>query len=64
MDKAMTQKQRIRAFGLVVAATLFSIGMQAQVGDPGTLIQEKLVSSMKLTKTAADHSDIVTPGDM
>jgi hypothetical protein len=38
--------------------------MEAQVGDPATLIQEKLVAQMKLTKAAADHTDIVTAGDI
>jgi len=40
------------------------MGVKAQVGDPATLIQEKLVSQIKLTKTAADRSDIVTAGDV
>ena len=31
---------------------------------PGTMIQEKLVSQIKVTKAAADHSDIVTAGDV
>jgi hypothetical protein len=44
-------------------AVIFTMGMQAQ-GDPGTLAQEKLVSQIKLTKTAADRSDIVTAGDV
>lgn len=37
---------------------------QQRVGDPGTLIQEKLAGEIKLTQVAADHSDIVTPGDV
>jgi hypothetical protein len=49
---------------LVAATAIFAIGMKAQTGDPGTLIQEKLVSQIKLTKAAADHSDIVTAGDV
>jgi hypothetical protein len=44
-------------------AAIFTIGMEAQ-GDPGTLAQAKLVSQIKLTKTAADRSDIVTAGDV
>jgi hypothetical protein len=61
----MEAVRRLSAFGvaLIVAAT-FSIGMEAQVGDPATLIQEKLVTQIKLTKTAADRSDIVTAGDI
>lgn len=57
-------KKRIGAFGFVVMATIFSIGMEAQVGDPATLIQEKLVTQIKLTKATADRSDIVTAGDV
>jgi hypothetical protein len=52
------------AFGLVPLGAVFCLGLAAQVGDPGTLIQEKLVSQIKLTKAAADHSDIVTAGDV
>jgi hypothetical protein len=52
------------AFGLAALVAMLSLGMEAQVGDPATLIQEKLVSQMKLTKAAADHSDIVTAGDI
>ena len=60
----MAQVQRLAAFSFAAAAAIVSLGLQAQVGDPGTLIQEKLVSEIKLTKAAADHSDIVTPGDI
>jgi len=52
------------AFGLAALAAVFTVGMEAQAGDPATLIQEKLVSQIKLTKAAADHSDIVTAGDV
>ena len=57
---------RIRLFPafLVSAALVFSVEAAAQVGDPATLIQEKLASQIKLTKAAADHSDIVTAGDV
>jgi hypothetical protein len=60
----MAQVQRLTAFGIAAAAAMLSLGLQAQVGDPGTLIQEKLTADIKLTKAAADHSDIVTPGDI
>lgn len=53
-----------RAFGSAASAALLSAVLVAQVGDPGTLIQEKLASEIKLTKAAADHSDIVTAGDV
>jgi hypothetical protein len=62
--KVMTQMQRVSVFGFVIAATILGVVAQAQVGDPGTLVQEKLASQIKLTKTAADHSDIVTSGDV
>jgi len=60
----MTQVQKLCALGVAALTATFSIGMSAQVGDPGTLIQEKLVSQIKLTKATADHSDIVTAGDV
>jgi hypothetical protein len=62
----MTKIQRLSAVGFAFAATAFQVALiaQAPVGDPATLIQEKLVSQIKLTKTAADRSDIVTAGDI
>jgi hypothetical protein len=45
-------------------AAVFAIGIQAQAGDPATLIQAKLVSQVKVTKPTADHTDIVTAGDV
>lgn len=60
----MDQMRRFLAFGLVAAAAWLIPGTAAQVGDPATLIQEKLASQIKLTKAAADHSDIVTAGDI
>lgn len=60
----MAQVQRLCAFGFAVAAVILSSGLQAQPGDPATLIQEKLISQIKLTKTTADRSDIVTAGDV
>lgn len=61
----MAAVRRVSACGvaLLVAAT-FSIGMKAQVGDPATLIKEKLVSQIKLTKTNGANDDIVTAGDV
>ena len=56
--------QKLGAFGFAVMAAILSIGLEAQAGDPATLIQEKLVSQIKLTKTTADRSDIVTAGDV
>lgn len=60
----MTQLQKCTVAGLAVAVAVLIVPLAAQVGDPGTLIKEKLVSQVKLTKAAADHSDIVTAGDV
>jgi hypothetical protein len=50
--------------GLAALAVIFSIAAQAQAGDQGTRISDKLLSQIMLTKTTADHSDIVTAGDI
>ncbi|HEY6487923.1 MAG: hypothetical protein WCC26_04905 [Terracidiphilus sp.] len=55
---------RTAALAAILVVGPLSIQVEAQVGDPATLIQEKLVSQIKLTKAAADHSDVVTPGDI
>jgi hypothetical protein len=60
----MTQMRRLSAFSFVLIATSFAPAVRAQVGDPGTLVKEKLVSQIKLTKAAAAHDDIVTAGDV
>jgi hypothetical protein len=60
----MEQARWSRAVVLAAMAVIFGIGAAAQAGDPGTLAQEKLVSQIKLTKATADHSDIVTSGDV
>jgi hypothetical protein len=61
--------KRFRPFGLAATAAVLvlvlkSVGVEAQVGDPATLDQEKLVSQIKLTKPTADHTDVVTAGDV
>jgi hypothetical protein len=56
--------QKLGAFGLAAMAAVLTVGIQAQAGDPATLIQAKLVSQVKVTKPTADHSDIVTAGDV
>ncbi len=53
-----------RAIGFAAIAAALTSMAAAQVGDPATLVQEKLVSQIKVTKAAADHSDIVTAGDV
>jgi len=65
----MVAARRVSASGFalvlaILAAAIFSIGMKAQAGDPATLIQEKLVTEIKLTKTTGAHDDIVTAGDI
>jgi hypothetical protein len=60
----MAQMRRLGAFVLAAAAAMYCAGMAAQAGDPATLIQQKLVSQIKLTKATADHTDIVTAGDI
>jgi hypothetical protein len=60
----MTQARRVHAFVFALLTATFTLAAQAQVGDPGTLIKEKLVSQIKLTKAAAAHDDIVTAGDI
>ena len=57
----MVQVQRLGALGFAVMITIFSVGMEAQAGDPATLIQEKLVSQIKLTKPTADRSILSQP---
>jgi hypothetical protein len=59
----MAQMRRLSAFLFVLIATGAAATAHAQ-GDPGTLIKEKLVSQIKLTKAAAAHDDIVTAGDV
>ncbi|MGA7107615.1 MAG: hypothetical protein WBY75_07740 [Terracidiphilus sp.] len=68
-NRPMEEPQRFRLFGLAAVAAILVLGpqairLEAQVGDPATLDQEKLVAQIKLTKAAADHSDVVTPGDI
>ena len=60
----MAHARKLSAFIVAAMATILSIGMEGQTGDPATLIQEKLIAQIKLTKTAADRSDIVTAGDV
>jgi hypothetical protein len=60
----MVSVRKLGAIGFAAMAAFLSIGIDAQAGDPGTQIQEKLVSQIKLTKAASDHTDIVTAGDV
>jgi hypothetical protein len=60
----MVQVQRLCALGVLAMAVVSTTEMKAQAGDPATLIQEKLVSQIKITKSTADRSDIVTAGDV
>jgi hypothetical protein len=45
-------------------SAVFTTGAGAQAGDAATQIQAKLISQIKVTKTTADRSDIVTAGDV
>jgi hypothetical protein len=60
----MTHTQGIGVFGCAAVAALFSMGIGAQVGDPGTLIKEKLQAQIKVSKASAAHDDVVTAGDV
>jgi hypothetical protein len=60
----MTLLRRSIAIGLFLCADFICQSQAAQVGDPATLIKEKLGSEIKLTKITAAHDDIVTAGDV
>jgi hypothetical protein len=60
----MVQVKRLGALGFIVLAAIFTVGVEAQGGDPAALIQQKLVTQIKVTKSTADRSDIVTAGDV
>ena len=59
-----TQLLRLSALGLFVIVGIVGARMEAQAGDPATLIKEKLGSEIKLTKATDPHDDIVTAGDI
>jgi hypothetical protein len=61
---SMVRTHTLGVFGMAVAGAVIALGAQAQGGDPGAQIQAKLVSQIKLTKPTADHTDIVTAGDV
>jgi hypothetical protein len=48
---------------LFTALACSALTIQAQSGDPA-LIQQKLLSQFKLAKSTADHTDLVTAGDV
>ncbi|MGA2252385.1 hypothetical protein [Terracidiphilus sp.] len=60
----MTPLRSSIAIALFLTANLICQSQTAQVGDPATLIKEKLGSEIKLTKITAAHDDIVTAGDV
>ena len=60
----MKRMQWFRTLSLTAFAVTCSLELAGQAGDPATLIQEKLVSEIKVTKATADRSDIVTAGDV
>jgi hypothetical protein len=53
----MAQVQRLGALGFAVLAAFLSTGLAAQAGDPATLIQQKLISQINLTKATASSAD-------
>jgi hypothetical protein len=60
----MKQARLFRVVAFAAMTATLSLSSVAQNGDPGTMAQEKLVSQIKMTKAAADRSDIVTSGDV
>jgi hypothetical protein len=60
----MVKAQKLGAFVFAATAGVLALGALAQAGDPATQIQAKLVSDVKITKPTADHTDIVTAGDV
>jgi hypothetical protein len=60
----MAQIRGFRVLALSVTMGILGVSTQAQVGDPATLIKEKLVSQIKLTKASASYDDVVTAGDI
>jgi hypothetical protein len=59
----MTRARRFCASVVAISAALYCLDIAAQTGDPAQ-IQAKLASQIKLTKSTADRSDIVTAGDV
>jgi hypothetical protein len=59
----MAKAQSFFLSGLVVISWMSGLGMAAQSVDPAA-IQLKLNAQFKLTRTTADRTDIVTPGDV
>ena len=52
-----------QAFGCATISLVCAAGLWAQ-GDPATLAKEKIEAQFKLTKATADHTDVVTAGDI
>jgi hypothetical protein len=59
----MKQVRSFRAFAFAIIASMSSLVLSAQAGDPAVL-QQKLYAQFRLTTTTPDRSDIVTPGDV
>ncbi len=62
----MAQVRTLSTFPLALTAitAMFNVALMAQSGDPLAAIQQKLRSQVKLTRTTADRSDIVTAGSV
>jgi hypothetical protein len=63
-DMGVSIRNAIGLFGTAAMAAGLCTSSLAQTGDPATLMKEKLASQIKLTKAAADHSDVVAAGNM
>jgi len=59
----MTLTGLLRVFGVAAFPLAFSVVLPAQAGDMAS-IQAKLATQFKVTRVAADRSDIVTAGDV
>jgi hypothetical protein len=64
MEKTMTPARLFRVSGVAIIVLACSVTSAAQSGNPLTDIQARLSTKFKVTKTAADRSDIVTAGDV
>ena len=51
----MSQVRRLGAFGFALAMVFLCIGLAAQAGNPATLILQKQVLQINLTKATAGH---------
>ena len=60
----MTRLWSFRTAAVAAIPSLAAILLVAQTGDPMAVLQQKVTSQFKLTRTTADRTDIVTAGDI